>query len=171
MMRTACPAVNALIQAKVVEARQRGAELKLSIAAKWDDPLMPAWGNLPRAGQPDRQRAGCGDERPTARGRKADGRAGFGRGFAQLVLSPCATTGRPSRKSSAPQSSSRVSPPNGRGRVWVFFIVNQTVTELGGRLTVDSRDRGHGVLRLCAAQAIEAGRRRNGAVGRKYRYL
>ena len=43
MMRTACPAVNALIQAKVVEARQRGAELKLSIAAKWDDPLMPAW--------------------------------------------------------------------------------------------------------------------------------
>ena len=34
MMRTACPAVN---------ARQRGAELKLSIAAKWDDPLMPAW--------------------------------------------------------------------------------------------------------------------------------
>lgn len=43
MMRTACPAVNALIQAKVVEASQRGAELKLSIAAKWDDPLMPAW--------------------------------------------------------------------------------------------------------------------------------
>lgn len=43
MMRTACPAVNALIQAKVVEAEQRGAELKLSIAAKWDDPLMPAW--------------------------------------------------------------------------------------------------------------------------------
>lgn len=41
MMRTACPAVNALIQAKVVEASQRGAELKLSIAAKWDDPLMP----------------------------------------------------------------------------------------------------------------------------------
>lgn len=36
MMRTACPAVNALIQAKVVEAGQRGAELKLSIAAKWD---------------------------------------------------------------------------------------------------------------------------------------
>jgi len=43
MLRTACPAVNALIQAKVVEAQQRGAELKLSIAAKWDDELMPAW--------------------------------------------------------------------------------------------------------------------------------
>ena len=43
MLRTACPAVNALIQAKVVEARERGAELKLSIAAKWDDELMPAW--------------------------------------------------------------------------------------------------------------------------------
>ena len=43
MLRTACPAVNALIQAKLVEARERGAELKLSIAAKWDDELMPAW--------------------------------------------------------------------------------------------------------------------------------
>ncbi|MBR5224971.1 MAG: Spo0B domain-containing protein, partial [Clostridia bacterium] len=43
MLRTSCPAVNALIQAKVVEASERGAELKLSIAAKWDDELMPAW--------------------------------------------------------------------------------------------------------------------------------
>ena len=43
MMRTACPAVNALIQAKVVEAERRGAELKLSIAAKWDDDNLPAW--------------------------------------------------------------------------------------------------------------------------------
>ena len=43
MMRTGCPAVNALIQAKVVEAERRGAELKLSIAAKWDDETLPAW--------------------------------------------------------------------------------------------------------------------------------
>ena len=43
MMRTGCPAVNALLQAKVVEANERGVELKLSIAAKWDDELMPAW--------------------------------------------------------------------------------------------------------------------------------
>lgn len=43
MMRTGCPAVNALLQAKVTEAEERGAELKLSIAAKWDDELMPAW--------------------------------------------------------------------------------------------------------------------------------
>ena len=43
MMRTGCPAVNALIQAKVVEAERRGAELKLSIAAKWDDEGLPAW--------------------------------------------------------------------------------------------------------------------------------
>ena len=43
MLRTACPAVNALIQAKVVEAQERGVELKLSIAAKWDDEMMPAW--------------------------------------------------------------------------------------------------------------------------------
>ena len=41
MLRTGCPAVNALIQAKLVEAKERGAELKLSIAAKWDDELMP----------------------------------------------------------------------------------------------------------------------------------
>ena len=43
MMRTGCPAVNALLQAKVVEAKERGAELLLSIAAKWDDEMMPAW--------------------------------------------------------------------------------------------------------------------------------
>ena len=43
MMRTGCPAVNALIQAKVVEAKRRGADMKLSIAAKWDDEGMPAW--------------------------------------------------------------------------------------------------------------------------------
>ena len=43
MMRTGCPAVNALLQAKVVEAQERGVELGLSIAAKWDDELMPAW--------------------------------------------------------------------------------------------------------------------------------
>lgn len=43
MMRTGCPAVNALLQAKVVEAQERGVELGLSIAAKWDDEMMPAW--------------------------------------------------------------------------------------------------------------------------------
>ena len=43
MMRTGCPAVNALLQAKVVEAKERGVELRLSIAAKWDDDMMPAW--------------------------------------------------------------------------------------------------------------------------------
>lgn len=43
MMRTGCPAVNALLQAKVVEAKERGAELRLSIGAKWDDEMMPAW--------------------------------------------------------------------------------------------------------------------------------
>ena len=78
MMRTACPAVNALIQAKVVEATtaRRGAEaLHRGEVGRSADARV---GNLPRAGQPDRQRAGRGDERPTARGRKADGRAGFG---------------------------------------------------------------------------------------------
>ncbi len=43
MMRTACPAVNALVQAKVIEAQQRGAELRVTIAAKWDDENIPAW--------------------------------------------------------------------------------------------------------------------------------
>ena len=118
MMRTACPAVNALIQAKVVEARQRGAELKLSIAAKWDDPLMPAWeicrvlANLIDNALDAATSAQLPEgDKPTV----------------ELVLgavgsSPCATTGRPSRKSSAPKSSSRASPPNGRGRAWVFSL-------------------------------------------------
>ncbi|MFR2151089.1 MAG: Spo0B domain-containing protein [Christensenellales bacterium] len=41
MMRTACPAVNAHSgEGGRGETARRG--LKLSIAAKWDDPLMPA---------------------------------------------------------------------------------------------------------------------------------
>ena len=96
MMRTACPAVNALIQAKVVEASQRGAELKLSIAAKWDDPLMPAW-EICRvlANLIDKARV--------------------------KIFEPGFTTKK-------------------TGQGMGLFIVNQTVTEMGGRITVESHD-------------------------------
>ena len=114
MMRTACPAVNALIQAKVVEARQRGAELKLSIAAKWDDPLMPAW-------EICRVLANLIDNALDAATRSRRSNWFWAR-ICAVGSSPCATTGRPSRKSSAPKSSSRVSPPSGRGRAWVFSL-------------------------------------------------
>ena len=157
MMRTACPAVNALIQAKVVEARQRGAELKLSIAAKWDDPLMPAW-------------AGRGDERPAARGREADGRAGFGRGSAQLVLLRAQQrAGHPGKAARQNLRAGLHHQTDGAGHG--SFHCQSDGCGAGRADHGGFPRRGHGVLRLCAAQAIEAGRRRNGAVGRKYRYL
>lgn len=43
MLRTDSPAVNALIQAKSAEAQRRGIDFILSIDAKWNDPMMPAW--------------------------------------------------------------------------------------------------------------------------------
>ena len=43
MLQTDSPAVNALIQAKVAEAKRRGIELKLSISARWSSPMLPSW--------------------------------------------------------------------------------------------------------------------------------
>ena len=167
MMRTACPAVNALIQAKVVEARQRGAELKLSIAAKWDDPLMPAWeicrvlANLIDNALDAATSAQLPEgEKPTV----------------ELVLGEDLRSWFFSVRNNGPaipeKQRARIFEPGfttkRTGQGMGLFIVNQTVTELGGRITVDSRD---GDTVFSGAQAIEAGRRRNGAVGRKYRYL
>ena len=123
MMRTACPAVNALIQAKVVEARQRGAELKLSIAAKWDDPLMPAWeicrvlANLIDNALDAATSAQLPEgEKPTV----------------ELVLGEDLRSWFFSVRNNGPAIPEK----QGMG----LFIVNQTVAELGGRITVDSRD-------------------------------
>ena len=112
MMRTACPAVNALIQAKVVEASQRGAELKLSIAAKWDDPLMPAWGPISSTTRWMRRRAlSC----PRAKSRRL---SWFWARICAAGSSPCATTARLFPKRRALKSLSRASPPKRRGRAW-----------------------------------------------------
>lgn len=139
MMRTACPAVNALIQAKVVEARQRGAELKLSIAAKWDDPLMPAWeicrvlanlidnaldaatsAQLPEGEKPTVELVLGEDLRSWFFSVRNNGPA-IPEKQRATIFEPGFTTKR-------------------TGQGMGLFIVNQTVTELGGRLTVDSRD-------------------------------
>ena len=139
MMRTACPAVNALIQAKVVEARQRGAELKLSIAAKWDDPLMPAWeicrvlanlidnaldaatsAQLPEGEKPTVELVLGEDLRSWFFSVRNNGPAIPEKQRAQ-IFEPGFTTKR-------------------TGQGMGLFIVNQTVAELGGRITVDSRD-------------------------------
>lgn len=139
MMRTACPAVNALIQAKVVEARQRGAELKLSIAAKWDDPLMPAWeicrvlanlidnaldaatsAQLPEGEKPTVELVLGEDLRSWFFSVRNNGPA-IPEKQRAMIFEPGFTTKR-------------------TGQGMGLFIVNQTVAELGGRITVDSRD-------------------------------
>ena len=118
MMRTACPAVNALIQAKVVEAEQRGAELKLSIAAKWDDPLMPAWeicrvlANL----IDNALDATIGAEHPA--GEKPTVELVLGEDLRSWFFS-VRTTGLRFPKNSARKSLSRALPLKRRGREWV----------------------------------------------------
>lgn len=139
MLRTDCPAVNALIQAKVVEAQQRGAELKLSIAAKWDDPLMPAW-EICRvlANLIDNALDACLSAalpegiRPTV----------------ELVLGEDLRSWFFSVRNNGPAIDERM-----KGRIFEpgfttkstgqgmgLFIVSRTVTELGGKITLESRD-------------------------------
>lgn len=139
MMRTACPAVNALIQAKVVEAEQRGAELKLSIAAKWDDPLMPAWeicrvlANL----IDNALDATIGAEHPA--GEKPT---------VELVLGEDLRSWFFSVRNNGPAISekqrAKIFEPGfttkKTGQGMGLFIVNQTITQMGGRITVESHD-------------------------------
>lgn len=139
MLRTDCPAVNALIQAKVVEAQQRGAELKLSIAAKWDDKLMPAWeicrvlANL----IDNALDAVCADPpkdgtRPTV----------------ELVLGEDLRSWFFSVRDNGPaipeKTRERIFEPGfttkATGQGMGLFIVNETVVKLGGRLTLESRE-------------------------------
>ncbi|HIU15484.1 MAG TPA: Spo0B domain-containing protein [Candidatus Ventricola intestinavium] len=139
MLRTDCPAVNALIQAKVVEAQQRGAELKLSIAAKWDDPLMPAW-EICRvlANLIDNALDACLSAalpegiRPTV----------------ELVLGEDLRSWFFSVRNNGPaideRMKSRIFEPGfttkSTGQGMGLFIVSRTVTELGGKITLESRD-------------------------------
>ena len=139
MMRTGCPAVNALIQAKVVEAERRGAELKLSIAGKWDDENMPAWemcrvlANL----IDNALDACCASEmepgqRPTV----------------ELVLGEDLRSWFFSVRNNGPaipeKLRARIFEPGfttkATGQGMGMFIVSDTLTRLGGKLTLESRE-------------------------------
>ena len=139
MLRTACPAVNALIQAKLVEARERGAELKLSIAAKWDDELMPAWeicrvlANL----IDNALEAACSAEHPE--GEKPTG---------ELVLGEDLRSWFFSVRNNGPEidekTRKRIFEPGfttkATGQGMGLYIVSQTVMGLGGKITLETHE-------------------------------
>ena len=139
MLRTACPAVNALIQAKVVEAQQRGAELQLSIAAKWDDALMPAWeicrvlANL----IDNALDAACSARLPEGVKPTVD-----------LVLGEDLRTWFFSVRNNGPaideKTRARIFEPGfttkATGQGMGLFIVRQTIESMGGRITMETRD-------------------------------
>ena len=139
MLRTDCPAVNALIQAKTVEAQQRGAELKLSIAAKWDDRMMPAWeicrvlANL----IDNALDAACAAELPEGV-----------RPTVELVLGEDLRSWFFSVRNNGPKIEDKVIAKifepgfttKATGQGMGLFIVNQTVTQLGGKITLESRE-------------------------------
>ena len=139
MLRTACPAVNALIQAKVVEAQQRGAQLVLSIAAKWDDERMPAW-------EICRVLANLIDN-----ALDAVTSAQMPQGVVptvELVLGEDLRSWFFSVRNNGPaipkEAIGRVFEPGfttkASGQGMGLFIVSRTIAELGGRITLESRD-------------------------------
>ncbi|MDD7175139.1 MAG: Spo0B domain-containing protein [Clostridiales bacterium] len=139
MLRTDCPAVNALIQAKVVEAQQRGAELKLSIAAKWDDPMMPSWeicrvlANL----IDNALDATCAAKHPEGV-----------RPTVELVLGEDLRSWFFSVRNNGPEipkkTREHIFEPGfttkATGQGMGLFIVSQTITGLGGRITLESHE-------------------------------
>lgn len=139
MMRTACPAVNALIQAKSVEAQQRGAELALSIAAKWDDENMPAW-------EICRVLANLIDNALDAvtSAQLAPGATPR----VELVLGEDLRSWFFSVRNNGPvipkEAIGRVFEPGfttkASGQGMGLFIVSRTIAELGGRITLESRE-------------------------------
>lgn len=138
MMRTGCPAVNALIQAKVVEAERRGAELKLSIAAKWDDEALPAW-EICRvlANLIDNALDACctaelpADVKPTV----------------ELVLGEDLRSWFFSVRNNGPEIPEKLREKifepgfttKATGQGMGMFIVSDTITKLGGRVTLNSQ--------------------------------
>lgn len=138
MLRTSCPAVNALIQAKVVEASERGAELKLSIAAKWDDELMPAWeicrvlANL----IDNALDAACSAQHPA--GEKPT---------VELVLGEDLRSWFFSVRNNGPEIPEKLREKifepgfttKATGQGMGMFIVSDTMTKLGGRVTLNSQ--------------------------------
>ena len=139
MLRTGCPAVNALIQAKLAEARERGAELKLSIAAKWDDELMPAW-------EICRVLANLIDNALDAAcsAQHSEGEAPT----VELVLGEDLRSWFFSVRNNGPAISekarARIFEPGfttkATGQGMGLYIVSRTIIEMGGQITVESRD-------------------------------
>ena len=139
MLRTACPAVNALIQAKVVEASERGAELKLSIAAKWDDELMPAWeicrvlANL----IDNALDAACSAEHPE--GVKPTVELVLGEDLRSWFFSV-----RNNGPAISEKARAKIFEPGfttkATGQGMGLYIVSQTITEMGGQITLESHD-------------------------------
>ena len=139
MLRTSCPAVNALIQAKVVEASERGAELKLSIAAKWDDELMPAWeicrvlANL----IDNALDAACMAEHPA--GEKPTVELVLGEDLRSWFFSVRnngpAIDEKTRRRIFEPGFTTKAS-----GQGMGLYIVSQTVAQLGGRITLETHE-------------------------------
>ena len=139
MMRTGCPAVNALIQAKVVEAERRGADLKLSIAAKWDDESMPAWevcrvlANL----IDNALDAACAAQLPE--GQKPT---------VEIVLGEDLRSWFFSVRNNGPEIPQKLRAKifepgfttKATGQGMGMFIVSDTLTRLGGKLTLESRE-------------------------------
>ena len=139
MLRTACPAVNALIQAKVVEANERGAELTLSIAAKWDDTLMPAWeicrvlANL----IDNALDAACSAEH--AQGEKPRVELVLGEDLRSWCFSV-----RNNGPAISEKARARIFEPGfttkATGQGMGLYIVSQTIAEMGGQITVESHE-------------------------------
>lgn len=139
MLRTSCPAVNALIQAKVVEASERGAELKLSIAAKWDDQLMPAWeicrvlANL----IDNALDASCAAELPE--GVKPTVELVLGEDLRSWFFSV-----RNNGPAISEKARAKIFEPGfttkATGQGMGLYIVSQTIMELGGQITLESHD-------------------------------
>lgn len=139
MLRTSSPAVNALIQAKLTEAKERGAEMKLSIAAKWDDELMPAWeicrvlANL----IDNALDAACSAQHPE--GVKP---------MVELVLGEDLRSWFFSVRNNGPaieeKARMKIFEPGfttkASGHGMGLFIVSQTMAELGGRITLETND-------------------------------
>ena len=139
MMRTACPAVNALIQAKTAEAQQRGAVLDLSIAAKWDDERMPAWEICRVLANLIDNALDAVTSAPPAQGAQPR---------VELVLGEDLRSWFFSVRNNGPaipkEAVGRVFEPGfttkASGQGMGLFIVSRTIAELGGRITLESRE-------------------------------
>ena len=139
MLRTACPAVNALIQAKVVEAEQRGAQLRLSIAAKWDDALMPAWEICRVLSNLIDNALDAALQGPLVSGEVPTVELVLGEDLRSWFFSV-----RNNGPAIEPRLKARIFEPGfttkKTGQGMGLFIVSRTIAELGGRITLESRD-------------------------------